>query len=314
MIESGVYFEEFPIIIPPNVAIKGDEFRRTLIKPKPGPAPTVNQDLKFVRGNRSLAAEFWYNTHYYHQLAKSVGATNIIGSTTLEVRYAAYPPKPGSRIQIGTVGGLPVVYRVGPIRTINYKEPDDLLNVAAGTYTMQLVDENGDPKPLATSIPDGTTIEFLLDNEHCDMFLISDAFQARNISFVGSKGFTMAFDPAGQILTRSPYAQVCSTFAGEGGGGQLIDGMAGNQVCYVLDSSYTNPFTGTQGAAGTKVTVTGLVRKPEIPNTFYLAKKKYVIIDTTVPDANGTATLTLSSTTPIVQDDTYLPDGFIPSG
>jgi hypothetical protein len=314
MIESGVYFEEFPIIIPPNVAIKGDEFRRTLIKPKPGPVPEVNQTIKFVRGDRSLGTDFWYNTHYYNQLSRSVGTTNIVGSLILEVRNAAYPPKPGSRFIVGSVGGQPNVYRVGAIRTIAYKEPDPDLNIAPGTYVMSIVDENGDPKPLAQSIPDGTTIEFLLDNEHADMFLISDAFQARNISFVGSKGFVMAFDPNGQILTRSPYAQVCSTFAGEGGGGQLIDGMAGNQVCFVQDTSFTDPFTGTQGAAGSKITVTGLERRPEIPNTFFISKKRYVIIDTTDPDSNGTATLTLSSETPIEVDDTFLPAGFIPGG
>ena len=314
MIESGVYFEEFPIVIPPNVAIKGDEFRRTLIKPKEGPAPLANQDLKFVRGDRSLGTDFWYNNHYYRQLARSVGTTNIVGSLTLEIRSAAYPPKPGSRFVVGAIGGQPNVYRVGAIRTISFKEADPDNNIAPGTYTMSIVDDNGDPKPLTQSIPDGASIEFLLDNEHCDMFLISDAFQARNISFVGSKGFAMAFDPNGQILTRSPYAQVCSTFAGEGGGGQLIDGMAGNQVCFVQDTSFTDPFTGTQGASGVKVTVTGLVRRPEIPNTFYISKKKYVIVDTTNPDENGRATLTLSAETPIEVDDTFLPAGFIPNG
>jgi hypothetical protein len=146
------------------------------------------------------------------------------------------------------------------------------------------------------------------------MFLIGDAYQARNISFVGSKGFVMAFDPAQQILTRSPYAQVCSTFAGEGGGGQLIDGMSGNQVCFVQDSSFTDPFTGTQGASGLKITVAGLVRRPEIPNTFFVAKKRYVIIDTTEPDEDGRATFTLSAETPIAVDDTFLPAGFIPNG
>ena len=314
MIESGVYEEQFPIIVPPNVAIKGDEFRRTLIKPAPGPAPEVNQSIKFVRGDRSLGTDFWYNNHYYRQLCRSVGTTNVTGSLTLEVRNAAYPPKPGMRFIVGSIGGQPNVYRVGPIRTIAFKEADPDNNIAPGTYTMAVVDDNGDPKPLAQSIPDGTTIEFLLDNEHCDMFLVSDAFQGRNISFVGSKGFVMAFDPNGQILTRSPYAQVCSTFAGEGGGGQLIDGMAGNQVCFVQDTSFTDPFSGTQGAVGTKMTVTNLVRRPEVPNTFYIAKKKYVIIDTTDPDENGRATLTLSSETPIEVDDTFLPAGFIPNG
>jgi hypothetical protein len=314
MIESGVYFEEFPIVIPANVAIRGDEFRRTLIKPKEGPVPSSNQDLVFVRGDRSLGADFWYNSHYYHQLARSVGTTNVAGSSRLEVKSAAYPPKPGMRFAVGTIGGQPNIYRVGSIRNIFYKEPNPDLNIAPGTYIMDIVDDNGDTKLLAQAIPDSATIEFLLDNDHCDQFLVSDAFQARNVTFFGNKGFSMAFDPAGQILTRSPYGQVCATFAGEGGGGQLIDGMAGNQVCYVQDLSYTDPFTGTQGATGTKVTVTGLIRKPQVPNTFYLSKKKYVIIETTDPDVNGTAILTLSSETPIAVDDTFLPAGFIPNG
>ena len=313
MVESGVYFEYFPIIVPPNVAIKGDEFRRTLVKPKPGPVLESNQSIKFVRGDRTLASTFWYNTHYYHQLALSVGITNTTGSTTLEIRNAAYQPKSGQRFVYGSTGGEPNVYRVGSIRNIIFKETDPTQNISPGTYSMDIVDDNGDPKPLAQSIPDGVVIEFLLDNEHCDQLLVSDAHQLRNMTFLGSKGATMAFDPAGQILTRSPYGQVCATFAGEGGGGQYIDGMAGNQVCFVLDNSYTDPFSGTQGAVGTKITVSGLTRRPEIPNTFYLAKKKYVIIDTTTPDINGTATLTLSSTTPIEIDDSYLPAGFIPN-
>jgi len=34
MVESGVYEEDYPIRIPPNVTINGDEFRRSIIKPK----------------------------------------------------------------------------------------------------------------------------------------------------------------------------------------------------------------------------------------------------------------------------------------
>lgn len=35
-IESGTYFEHFPIKLPINCSIKGDEFRRVIIRPKPG--------------------------------------------------------------------------------------------------------------------------------------------------------------------------------------------------------------------------------------------------------------------------------------
>ena len=319
MIESGVYFEEFPIIIPANVAIKGDEFRRTLIKPKEGPAPAVNQTIKFVRGERSLGADYYYNTHYYHQVCR-VGPQstnpkiNVVDATRLQIVSAAYAPKPGMRFIVGASGGSPLVYRVGAASSISFIPQDDNAGIAAGTYIMDIVDDNGDPKPLQNNLAPGAAFEFFLDNDHCDMFLVNDAFQARNISFVGSKGFAMAFDPAGQILTRSPYAQVCSTFSATGGGGQLIDGYAGNQVCYVYDFTYTDIFSGAQGASGLKMTVRGLARKPEVPNTFFVEKKKYIIIDSTEPDAlTGTATLTLSSTTPIEVDDTYLERGFFPN-
>ena len=319
MIESGVYFEEFPIVIPPNVAIKGDEFRRTLIKPKEGPAPSVNQTIKFLRGDRTLGADYYYNTHYYHQICRVGPAStnpkiNVVDATRLKVVSAAYPPKPGMRFIVGASGGSPIVYRVGAASSISYIPQDDNAGIAAGTYIMDIVDDNGDPKPLQNNLGASTAFEFFLDNDHCDMFLVNDAFQARNISFVGSKGFAMAFDPSGQILTRSPYAQVCSTFSATGGGGQLIDGYAGNQVCYVNDFTYTDIYSGAQGASGLKMTVRGLARKPQVPNTFYVEKKKYIIIESTVPDAiTGTATLTLSSTTPIEIDDTYLERGFFPN-
>ena len=35
-VESGIYFEHLPIKLPENVSIKGDEFRRVVIRPKPG--------------------------------------------------------------------------------------------------------------------------------------------------------------------------------------------------------------------------------------------------------------------------------------
>lgn len=35
-VESGIYYEDFPIRVPANCSIKGDEFRRSIIRPKPG--------------------------------------------------------------------------------------------------------------------------------------------------------------------------------------------------------------------------------------------------------------------------------------
>ena len=35
-VETGIYYEHFPIRLSPNVSLRGDEFRRSIIRPKPG--------------------------------------------------------------------------------------------------------------------------------------------------------------------------------------------------------------------------------------------------------------------------------------
>ena len=48
-IESGTYEEHFPIRLPANVSIKGDEFRRVIIKPKKGSSQSPWADVYFYR-------------------------------------------------------------------------------------------------------------------------------------------------------------------------------------------------------------------------------------------------------------------------
>ena len=50
-VESGIYYEHLPIKLPDNVSIKGDEFRRCVIRPKPG----VSQSR-------------WANTYFYRDI------------------------------------------------------------------------------------------------------------------------------------------------------------------------------------------------------------------------------------------------------
>ena len=49
-IESGVYFEHFPIKVPNNTSIKGDEFRRSIIRPRPGASASPWANIRFKRG------------------------------------------------------------------------------------------------------------------------------------------------------------------------------------------------------------------------------------------------------------------------
>jgi len=48
-IESGVYEEDFPIRVPTNVSIKGDEFRRCIIRPRDRRSQSFYSDLFFYR-------------------------------------------------------------------------------------------------------------------------------------------------------------------------------------------------------------------------------------------------------------------------
>ena len=48
-IESGTYFEHYPIKVSNNVSLKGDEFRRVIIKPKPGVSESAWKGMHFYR-------------------------------------------------------------------------------------------------------------------------------------------------------------------------------------------------------------------------------------------------------------------------
>ena len=48
-VESGIYYEQLPIRVPTNVSIKGDEFRRSIIRPAPGVSTSRWANLYFYR-------------------------------------------------------------------------------------------------------------------------------------------------------------------------------------------------------------------------------------------------------------------------
>ena len=56
-IESGVYYEHFPIKVPNNTSIKGDEFRRSIIRPRPGASASPWANIRFKRGAEPLGLD-----------------------------------------------------------------------------------------------------------------------------------------------------------------------------------------------------------------------------------------------------------------
>ena len=64
-VESGIYYEDYPIKVPANVSIKGDEFRRTILRPRDRASQSLWIETYFFRDvefdGLSLAPTFYPN-------------------------------------------------------------------------------------------------------------------------------------------------------------------------------------------------------------------------------------------------------------
>jgi hypothetical protein len=202
-IESGIYEEHLPIRVPAGVSLRGDEFRRTIIKPAP-----------FI-STSPYAQIYFYRDSEFDGLSRSSND----GTTTL------------------APSGNKFAYH----------------------YLSDPTDPDSTPKP----------------NNEMDVFLLGDTTIMRGISAQGHGGFMCVLDPEGQILTKSPYIQQCSSFTRTlnkqmFSGGMYVDGFSGNLTALPDDGA--TYFLGT-----TTVTVNGLERNLQTPTAFYHLGNRYEI-------------------------------------
>lgn len=183
-VESGIYEEQFPIRIPANVSIRGDEFRRVIVRPATGASTSP-----------------WVRTWFRRDQV-------FDGMTVASQKFGYH----------------------------------------------YLTDPNN-----VNSLPK--------ENKDIDVFLMNDQTILRALSAQGHGGFMCVLDPEGQILTKSPYIQNCSSISRSTNsqifaGGMFIDGCVGN-----LEANSTTAgtyFTGT-----TTIHVTGLTKRiPQTPCAF----------------------------------------------
>lgn len=139
------------------------------------------------------------------------------------------------------------------------------------------------------------SVNYPKDNNEMDVFLCNDANIIRAITCQGHGGFMMTLDPEGQILAKSPYAQECASFARSLDtqvfhGGMLVDGFSGNLRFKI--ETVVSP---------TRLEVSGLERKPNLPCSFIVRDTVYRINyfrDWTYSPSGSTATFILDETTP----------------
>ena len=238
-VESGIYEEQFPIRVPDNVSIKGDEFRRCIVRPAPG---------------RSTSPHAY--TYFYRD-------KTIDGITTATAGHA----------NVGTEFN----------QRINPTDSTKVDGYYGYHYLTNPADASSHPK----------------DNNQMDVFMCNDAVLVRNITCQRHGGFMMVLDPTGQILTRSPYAQTCSSFSQSKGttksfaGGQFIDGYTYNIPAVIVDK--ISDFEIEVEAPDDSILGQ---RKPKVPCSFYIQgflykvnqikdyknKQSAVTKDFTVPD------------------------------
>ena len=136
-----------------------------------------------------------------------------------------------------------------------------------------------------------------LRNDQMDVFLMNDATRVSNITVQGHGGFMCTLDPEGQVLTKSPYIQVGSSFSKSQNkqvfsGGMFIDAFTGNSAVQVVEKVDGSNFRLKIKSLPNQ----GLfIRKPETPSAFYVDGRRFQINSVTQYDPDfGTAEIILA--------------------
>ena len=129
-----------------------------------------------------------------------------------------------------------------------------------------------------------------LRNDEMDVFLLNDATRISNMTVQGHGGFMTVLDPEGQILTKSPYIQVGSSFSKSVNkkhfaGGMFVDAYVGNLPGYIPDTidpeGDGNPVSGRESDFVIWVRSEegqGLFnRPPELPCPFYIEGRRFQV-------------------------------------
>jgi hypothetical protein len=314
-VESGIYYEDYPIRIPANVSVRGDEFRRTIVRPRDRISQSPWRKIFFYRDSVIDAMELGpinYSEDFAtvsnidlggttNKIVITLGTGQVPGSWVGKVLMDDYgsvtatsTSSSNNRVTTGTLHnfsvGDPVIFRGTTFGGINAGQIYYVLTTPTPTtFTLTAKKNDTTVVPLTSdsgsvlvmrsdrrgkAIVDSVSGNFMncsviypfnaaitlsagnwhlynttnygrhyltnpLDvtseaknNKEIDAFLTNDQVRISNLTFQGHGGFAMVLDPEGQIKTKSPYGQVCSSFSQSinrkrFAGGQFVDGFAG---------------------------------------------------------------------------------------
>ena len=228
-------------------------------------------------------------------------STGAVGTVTGILNgVLSYTPTTGTFVISSSIAGV----TSGATATVTAVQ---LSSVAAGSWHLYTTNNYGRHYLTDPSLPESATNP-PKNNKEIDVFLCNDAVRISNLTGQGHGGFMMVLDPEGQIKSKSPYGQVCTSFSRSVNkqtfaGGQFIDGFTGRlfgTISGVSTDGYTVTVTGGINS--------GLdIRAPQAPCAFYVTGNRYQINAVTsytqLFDANGnviggSAVFSMSAATP----------------
>ena len=300
-VESGIYYEDYPIRLPANCSIKGDEFRRTIMRPLDRVSQSPWRKIFFYRDAVIDGLQIGLtNTSVDYAPATTISLSGVtdkiiitLGSGQAQASWIGKiiqdNNSPNGKAVVNTVAGntinCSVIYPFAAKTTY-----------ASGNWHIYGTYNYG--RHYLTNPLDITSTA--KNNKDIDVILCGDATRISNMTFQGHGGFAMVLDPEGQIKTKSPYGQVCTSFSQSVNrqsfrGGQFVDGFAGRvfgTITNVADYGITVTVTGSANS--------GLdIRPPQAPCVFYVQGNRFQVNDIVSYDpATYTVVLTLDVSTP----------------
>ena len=303
MLESGEYYEQLPIKLAANVSIRGDEFRRCIIRPAAG-VSTSQWTTTYFRRDTQIDGLQIVPLNTSTNLAIP-GATATVSDATGDITVTLSTgsiPSTYKNYMFGGNGGQGVITACNGSSFSVTVDNNGLLNtdvIAAGDWAIYEPINFG--YHYLTDPTDITSTPKL--NAEMDVFLMNDATILRYISCQNHGGFMKVLDPSGQIKNKSPYTQTASSFSQSiarqrFAGGMFVDGFCGNLIVTPTNTPFADPLN---------LTVNGLRRRPEVPTFFVNNGVRYEVDfikdfadDGVLPDGSKTysATLSLNPLTP----------------
>ena len=242
VIESGEYFEQYPIKLPANVSIRGDEFRRCIIRPAPGPSSSKWANTYFRRdaqtdGLQTSALDT--ATDYASGgtlVGSSVSPNGSSGVVTMTLSVGSFPQSYVGYIFVGNGGqGIVTEQNNGSVFIVNLgTELTNATTIADGdwhlykpiTFGYHYLRDAQRPMNLLTTIENTGGLEnaaALLSNSTNTNFIQDEVIAYLDTTFGTSGSFTynqskcyrdtgLVIDAVTQDLLFSTSSQ--STFAG----------------------------------------------------------------------------------------------------